>query len=135
REAVRLEQHLVVDQAVLERPDLTPNQVAEAGAPALWDAHPHDRPLGEVRLASPFDLALTEAEAVVLVRLLARLGGLALPLEPLGRAPAAVRVARRHEPLDLLVIQRLALRLTVRPARSADIRPFVPLQPGPAQRI
>src|SRR5581483_5661459 len=75
------------------------------------------------------------AAAVVARRLLATLLLCADRVEPLGRAPALVRIPLREQPLRGRAIAVEPLRLDVRPIRSADLRPFVPAHAEPAQAL
>ena len=75
------------------------------------------------------------AVAVVAELGLARALLLAQRLEPLARAEAGVGGAARHELTRVVAVDRGALALAVGRVRAADVRPLVPRQAEPAQRL
>src|SRR5207245_7778957 len=83
------------------------------------------------------DVARAElaAGAVVAPGRAAALRGFALRLQLLGRAVAVVRAAGRDERAGHRAIAIEAFGLKVGPVRSADVRPFVPVEPEPAQPV
>ena len=83
------------------------------------------------------DVARAEptAGAVVAPGRAAVLGRFALRVELLGRAVAIVRAAALDERSRHRTIAIEAFGLKVRPVGSADVRPFVPVEPEPPQAV
>ena len=132
-EAVRLQDHEVVEEAVLVR-DLAADEVAEGRGALLW--HPEAHHVRLARTGSTRSLRRVEvAVAPVVARGLAR--G-ALPLAHLAqlirRAEAAIGVAAREQRSDGRVVALEPLRLHVGRERPADVGALVPVDAEPAQR-
>ena len=135
REAVALEQHLIVDQAVLEL-DPAADQVVEARsrrrrAPASGPPAARTSRRGRAAPAS----VLPKQRRSYLGGSLRAWASSRMRFEPLGRAPAAVGVAGLDQVVGVLAVDREPLGLAVRAVRAADVRALVPGQAGPAQHV
>jgi hypothetical protein len=133
REAVGLDEDLVVELCGLEL-HLAAEAVLERDLARARHGEPHDERLARGDAGLALGDGAPAAQAVVaheqpLSALLVAHG-----LEALGRAEAPVRRARRQQRLDVMLVDLGALALPVRPARPADVRALVPLQPHPVQR-
>ena len=133
REAVRLEQHLIVDLLVLER-DLAAEAVLDDGLTFLRHREANDVGLLRVHAPHRFVLRDATAEAVVAGRFLLCALCSTQCLEPDLGAETRVRRALVDEDLRVLRIDRRALALAIRAVRTADVWPLVPRQTDPRQR-
>ena len=77
----------------------------------------------------------TGARAIVPPGPSGALGGLALSLQLLGRAVAVIRAAAVDQPLRRGAVAIDPLRLEIRTERSADERPFIPVEAKPSQPV
>ncbi|GBD19556.1 hypothetical protein HRbin27_02063 [bacterium HR27] len=134
REAVRLEQDEVLQQPVLVG-DLAAQEVDDRRLPLERHLEADDRWLAACQ--ARFHLLRRQGAAVPVVAgwFAARPLLLAHPLEPLRRAEAVVGVAVLDQPAGMLLVERQALALDVRPVGPTDIRPLVPLQTEPLQPL
>ena len=136
RESVRLQHHEVIDRREIERrvavDGVVQGDFARERRLEAHDAAPHFR----LRLAARLCLSLRLAAAPIVLRWLLQPRLLrAHRIEPLGRAPTLVRVALRQHAVGSRAIVLDALRLHVRPVRPTDVRPFVVVEPEPAQAL
>ena len=133
-EAVRLDQHLVVYAGVLED-DLAANEVADARLAVLRYGEADDvrRSGGEFLLHLRFRETL--ARAVVADELLPRALLLPQRSQAFRRAETTVRRALFDQLTSVPGVDRRPLRLAIGAVRPADVRPLVPFQPQPAQRL
>ena len=134
REAVALQQDLVVDLRVVE-PDLAPQQVVDDRLARGRHREPDDAALAgraPPRRLGPVDRAAPPVVAEVqLLRLLL----LAESLEPLAGAEARVGGAALDEEVGVLPVDLRALALAVGAVRAADVRTLVPAQAQPPQGV
>jgi hypothetical protein len=132
REAVRLEQHLVVDLGGVEA-DRAAEQVVDLELTPGGHLESDDVLLAGRRPTAGIGGVEAPAVAVVAELGLARALLLAQRLEPLARAEAGVGGAARHELTRVVAVDRGALALPVGRVRAADVRPLVPAEAEPAQ--
>src|SRR5215469_10236492 len=134
REAIGLQQHLIVNVEVIEG-DVSTQFIAEGRRAIERNLQPHSERLagGEVCV---YLLLRKIARAPSILRWL--LGGELRPslgLELFRCFECAVRMAGVEQFLAILAVDFGALGLTVGAMRAADIRAFVPVQADPAQRL
>src|SRR5690606_32776279 len=129
RIAVRADQHEVLLRRV-RRADRAEDAIDEIGAALArrLEAH-HER---QVRLVAPLAARAGVHEGGLRVLRLQLLAG---AIELFLRAVAAVRLALADEPLGRLPVELLALALEVRAVGPADLWPFIPVEPEPAERV
>ena len=133
-EAVGLEHHEVVGQAVLKR-DLPPDQVVDFGDALEGHLEPHDgRRTGRIQVA-PLRLGEAPAAPVVPRRLLS--AGPLLPRrgQPFLGAVAAIGAPGLHQAPGLTAVDVESLGLVVGAVRASRLGPFVPVQSQPAEGV
>ena len=134
REAIGLQQHLVI-HIVMRKRNVAPKLVAKCSLTLNRNLKPHHcGPALRFKRRNLRGIQLPVC-AVVARRQLGR--DLRLPhrLQLFGRLKAAIRMPGVQQLLHILAVDLRPLRLAVRPVWSAGIRPFVPANPEPAQRI
>ncbi len=134
REAVRLHQHEVIEQRVLER-HLPANQVGPPHTPLV--RHAEAQGLGPALRVAARALLGREAKAgaIILGRQPRGLHLLATRREFLRGTVARIRDPPRHQFLRHLSVARQLLRLEVGTMRPAHLRPLVPVNAEPAQAV
>ena len=131
-EAIRLPHDEVVDRSGLEL-HVAADDVVERRRPLVRRAKAHDRFVARRATLLAFGGRQVAAVAIVARRLLAPLLLSADFCQPLRRAEALIRVTLLDELAGVSLVVLQPLGLDVRPVVAAGLRPFVPLQPQPAQ--
>jgi hypothetical protein len=134
RQAVGLEQHLVVDLGGVAR-DVAAQLVAERDRAGHRDLEPDD--VGLAGRGAPGALGRVEVAAVAVVAQRALLGLLLDPDlgEPVLGAEAAIGLAALDQDARVRAIDLAALALAIRGERPAYIGTFIPRQADPVKRV
>ena len=130
--AVGSQQHLVADD-VCVKADVAPHEIGERNLAVLRRAEADGRPLAGLHAPLRFCGIDLRAPARVFRRQIVRERLFALGVELLGRAEAVVRAPFLDEHARARLIFPEPLGRSVRPHRSADLRPLIPVQAEPAQ--
>ena len=130
--AVGSQQHLIADDVGVKA-DLAAHEIGEHDLAVLGRAEADGRRLSGLHAPLRFGRIDLRAAARIFRRQIVRERLFALGFELLGRAEAVIRAPFLEEHARARLIFSEPLGRSIRPDRSADLRPLIPVQAEPAQ--